>query len=98
MPSCTAGVLVMAAGARLALVCVLIHLAAIRDTISSPAPAPQPTATIKSFVTRNGTQLEAGGKPYFFTGFNNYYLPTYAATPSERTTEVDAVIRYRPLR
>ena len=65
VPSCTATVLVMVAGARLALVCVLIHLAAIRDTASSPAPAPQPTSNITSFVTRNGTQLEAGGKPYF---------------------------------
>ena len=83
----------MAAGARLTLVCVLIHLAARCDTASSPAPAPQPTSYIESFVTRNGTQLEAGGKPYFFTGFNNYYLPTYAGTPSERSIEVDVVIR-----
>ncbi|CAL8471249.1 g10791 [Coccomyxa elongata] len=36
------------------------------------------------------------GEPFHFAGFNNYYLPTFAADPhhlEERTTDVDVVFR-----
>ncbi|CAK0785738.1 hypothetical protein CVIRNUC_008949 [Coccomyxa viridis] len=45
------------------------------------------------FVTRNGTTLLVDGAPFHFAGFNNYYMPTYAADPNlnERTQDVDVV-------
>ena len=38
--------------------------------------------------------MQAGGKPYFFTGFNNYYLPSYGPWEAGRVAEIDAVFRY----
>ncbi|CAL5228204.1 g11291 [Coccomyxa viridis] len=45
------------------------------------------------FVTRNGTTLLVDGSPFHFAGFNNYYMPTYAADENlnERTQDVDVV-------
>lgn len=37
--------------------------------------------------------LQVDGAPFHFAGFNNYYMPTYAADPNlnERTQDVDVV-------
>lgn len=40
--------------------------------------------------------VQVNGEPFHFAGFNNYYLPTYAADPHfliERTGDVDVVFR-----
>ena len=40
--------------------------------------------------------MQVNGEPFHFAGFNNYYLPTYAADPHfliERTGDVDVVFR-----
>lgn len=58
----------------------------------------------QGILNRHTESLEAAGfllpagecKPFHFAGFNNYYLPTYAADPhhlEERTTDVDVVFR-----
>ncbi|EIE19597.1 glycoside hydrolase [Coccomyxa subellipsoidea C-169] len=50
----------------------------------------------EDFVVRNGSQLQVNGERFHFAGFNNYYLPTYAADPHfliERTGDVDVVFR-----
>ncbi|KAK9918089.1 hypothetical protein WJX75_001118 [Coccomyxa subellipsoidea] len=50
----------------------------------------------QDFVIRNGSQLQVNGEPFHFAGFNNYYLPTYAADPHfliERTGDVDVIFR-----
>ncbi|BDA46635.1 Mannan endo-1,4-beta-mannosidase 2 [Coccomyxa sp. Obi] len=47
-------------------------------------------------LRRNGSQLQVNGQRFYFAGFNNYYLPTFAADPhhqEERTTDVDVVFR-----
>jgi hypothetical protein len=39
--------------------------------------------------------LQVDGSPFHFAGFNNYYMPTYAADPNlnERTKDVDVVFQ-----
>lgn len=39
---------------------------------------------LDNFVRRKGAGLTLGGKPFFFAGFNNYYMMTRAADPGPR--------------
>ena len=43
--------------------------------------------------TNTVVRLQVDGAPFHFAGFNNYYMPTYAADPNlnERTQDVDVV-------
>jgi hypothetical protein len=40
-------------------------------------------------------RLQVDGSPFHFAGFNNYYMPTYAADPNlnERIKDVDVVFQ-----
>ncbi len=43
--------------------------------------------------TLSYTHVQVDGSPFHFAGFNNYYMPTYAADENlnERTQDVDVV-------
>lgn len=40
---------------------------------------------LAKFVRREGPSLTLGGRPYFFAGFNNYYMMTRAADKNGST-------------
>ena len=48
-----------------------------------------------SHADHMGMLLQVDGSPFHFAGFNNYYMPTYAADPNlnERTKDVDVVFQ-----
>lgn len=48
-----------------------------------------------SHADHMGMLLQVDGSPFHFAGFNNYYMPTYAADPNlnERTQDVDVVFQ-----
>ena len=50
-----------------------------------------------AFNHKQGSLIwQVNGERFHFAGFNNYYLPTFAADPhhlEERTTDVDVVFR-----
>lgn len=47
-------------------------------------------------VHKHSTHLQVDGSPFHFAGFNNYYMPTYAADQNlnERTQDVDVVFAW----
>ena len=56
----------------------------------------QHEATFKHRTSLHDTSsahLQVDGSPFHFAGFNNYYMPTYAADQNlnERTQDVDVV-------
>src|SRR5690349_12639196 len=62
------------------------------------AGAAAPAAPGPAFVTRAGSQLLAGGKPFRFAGSNNYYLHYQSATARDNVLDKAAASGFDVLR
>jgi mannan endo-1,4-beta-mannosidase len=67
-------------------------------THSGSADTPASSKNSGDFVTRHGSKLELGGKPFEFAGTNNYYLGYKSSTMADRVLDDAQAARFDVMR
>ncbi|MFL6119073.1 cellulase family glycosylhydrolase [Actinophytocola sp.] len=83
---------------RLTAVLAATALLGVGASAAAAAAPALPAAANTPFVTRDGSQLRIGGKPFRFAGSNNYYLHYQSATARDNVLDKAAAVGFDVLR